>query len=459
MERKKVLGFWDLVLFSFCAIFGVEAIATAAAIGPSAISWWLIFIVCYFLPSGLISAELGSTYPEQGGIYAWVKRAFGKRWAARTIWYYWLSLPIWIPAIYIAFAEILGHMFFPGLKLWDQVLIAIVMIWVTTVVNICSLESSKWVTNLGSISKLLIAIGMVLAAGMFFLKHGHMANEINLVNILPSFNAAVIFIPIIIYNLLGCELVSSVAGEMKNPQRDVPKAVILSAFAIAALYLISTLLIWVIVPASEISVSSGIIQMFIIAFDTHALSGFVTISIGLLVLSTLFSGIVAWTLGQNRAMAEAANNGEMPKIFGLMSKNNAPIGASVASGIISTIIIIVYWFFADTASEMFWHVTAFCLVIELFSYLILFPAYIALRKRDKKIIRPYKVPGPDWFVFLLAGVAEIILLLTVIILCLQPGKDFMWTALPIIVGTIVIVIIGEMLIGWSLKNIKHEVIS
>ena len=244
------------------------------------------------------------------------------------------------------------------------------------------------------------------------------------------------------------------AGEMKNPQRDVPKAIILSAFAIAALYLISTLLIWVIVPANEINVSSGIIQMFIIAFDTHALSRVVTISIGMMILSTLFTGIVAWTLGQNRAIAEAANNGEMPKIFGLMSKNNAPIGASVASGIISTIIIVVYWFFADNAAEMFWHVTAFCLVIELFSYLILFPAYVALRKRDKNIKRPYQVPGPDWFAFLLAAVAEIIILVTIIILCLQPGKDFMWIALPIIVGTIVTVIIGEVLIGYSLKKQK-----
>jgi len=452
MERKKVLSFWDLILFSFCAIFGVEAIATAAAIGPSAISWWLIFIICYFFPYGLIAAELGATYPEQGGLYAWIKRAFGKRWAARTIWYYWVSVPIWIPAIYIAFAEILGHMFFPGLTLWDQVLIGIVMIWLTVAVNIWSLESAKWVTNIGAIAKIFIAIGMVLAAGMFFLKHGHLANEINLINILPNFNAAAVFIPIIVYNLLGCELISSAAGEMKNPTHDIPKAVILSAIAIAALYLISTLLIWVIVPANEISVSSGIIQMFIIAFNAHELSRAVTIIIGTLVLSTLFTGIVAWTLGENRSMAEAANNGEMPKVFGLMNKNNAPVGASVISGIISTIIIIIYWFFADTASEMFWHVTAFCLVVELFSYLILFPAFIKLRIEDKNIERPYKIPGPNWLAILLAVMAEIVLLLTVLILCLQPGKDFVWTALPIIMGTIIMVIIGEWLINYSFKK-------
>ena len=53
MERKRVLGFLDLALLSFCAMFGVEAIATSAAIGPSAIFWWLVCIIGYFLHFGL----------------------------------------------------------------------------------------------------------------------------------------------------------------------------------------------------------------------------------------------------------------------------------------------------------------------------------------------------------------------------------------------------------------------
>lgn len=453
MERKKVLGFWDLVLFSFCAIFGVEAIATAAAIGPSAISWWLIFIIGYFLPYGLIAAELGAAYPEQGGLYAWVKRAFGRKWAARTTWYYWLSLPIWVPAIYIASAEILGKLFFPGLTLWDQVLIGIALIWATVAVNLFPLQSSKWVTNFGSVSKLVIIVGMAAAAAMFFLKHGHFANEINLVNILPAFNTAVVFIPIIIYNLLGCELISSAAAEMKDPKKDVPKAVIMSALAIASLYLISTILIWAVVPASQISVSNGILQMFHVAFGVQGMGAAVSVFIGILIIGTLFTGVVAWTLGQNRSIAEAADSGEMPKVFGLVNRYGAPAGASVISGIVSTAVIIVYWYFADTASDMFWHVTAFCLVVELLSYMVLFPAYIALKK-DKSVSRPYKVPGGDRFAVFLAVVAEVFLIVTVIILCIQPGKDFVWTALPVIAGSIVSVASGEILIDYSLKKYK-----
>ncbi|MDD4179721.1 MAG: APC family permease [Candidatus Margulisbacteria bacterium] len=455
MERKKVLGFWDLLLFSFCAIFGVEAIATVAAIGPTAISWWLILIVGYFLPFGLIAAELGATYPEQGGMYAWVKRAFGDKWAARTTWYYWIALPIWIPAIYIACAEIIGWMFFPGLTLEWQVLIGIAMIWLTVGINLCPLQWSKWIVNAGSFTKLVVIAGMFLAAAAFFFQHGHLANQIDLANLLPNFNAAVIFIPIIMYNLLGCELISGAAGEMKDPKRDVPRAVIFSALAIASLYLVATLLIWTVVPAAEISVSSGLVQMFGIAFNNHPLSGIINICLGAFILATLFSGVVAWTLGENRVLAEAAENGEMPKIFGAVTRQGVPIGAAVLSGIVSTVVIVVYWFFADNAAEMFWSVTAFCLVVDLFAYLILFPAYIILRVKDKKSARPYQVPGPDWFAVLLAIMAEAFVLLAVVILSLQPGKDFVWTALPTIGGALISIAIGEWLIRYSFKAKKN----
>ncbi len=252
----------------------------------------------------------------------------------------------------------------------------------------------------------------------------------------------------------GCELVSSAAGEMKNPKRDVPRAVISSALAIALLYLISTFFVWAVVPTSEINVSSGIMQLFSVAFGSQGIGAAITIVLGLFILITLFAGVVAWTLGSNRTMAEAAAEGEMPAIFGKMTRNDAPLGASVISGFISTFVIVVYWFFADNAAEMFWQVTAFCLAVDLFAYLVIFPAFIKLRKSDRSSVRPYRVPGPDWFVFSLAIMSETMLLLTVIILCLQPGKDFVWTALPIIAGSVITVAAGEILIGNSLKKDK-----
>ena len=455
MERKKVLGFWDLALFSFCAIFGVEAIATSAAIGPSAISWWLICIVGYFLPFGLIAAELGSTYLEQGGIYIWIKKGLGNKWAARSTWYYWVALPLWVPAIYIAIAQIIKHMFFPNMSLWPQILIGIMMIWLAVGVNLCPLRVSKWVPNFGTITRLLVIIGMIVTAVIYFLKNGRFANEVNFTNIMPDLNAAIVFIPIIIYNLEGCELISAASGEMKNPARDIPKAVILSALAIASLYLITTFAVWVVIPISEINVASGILQVFTITFSGHGMQQAITVVLGFFISFTLFAEIVTWNLGENRTVAEAANNGELPKILGKMTKGMSPIGASVISGIISTAVIIIYGFIAKNAGELFWHVVSFSLVVGLFSYLMLFPSFIILRIKDKNINRPYRVPGPNWFAILLAVMAEIFILIALLVLLIQPGHDFLRFALPILIGVLITVSVGEIFISRCVKRANY----
>jgi amino acid transporter len=446
VERKKVLGFWDLLLFTFCAMFGLEAIPASAAIGLSAISWWLICVIGFFLPLGLIIAELGSTYPEQGGIYIWIKKALGNKWAARTTWYYWICLPIWLPALYIAVAEILGHIFFPEAGLWFKVLIAVIMIWLTTFINLCPLKFSKWVPNIGAISRLLVVMGMIFVAVMYFLKNARFANEITFSGILPNPSAAIAFIPMIIYNLVGFELISGAAGEMKNPKRDIPKTIILSAIIIVALYLITTFAIWVVVPVSEINVASGIMQIFLTVFSGHEIKQIVTVVIGLLLSITIFAGIVPWTLGDNRVVAEAAREGKLPKVLGMMTKNMAPSGAAIISGLISTAVIIIYGFIAKNASELFWHTISFSTVVNLFAYLMLFPSFIILRRKDKDIDRPYRFPGPNWFVVSVAVIAEIFLILTVLILILQPGHDFKRTALPIISGIVVTIFIGEIFI-------------
>ena len=452
MERKKVLGFWDLTLFTFCAIFGVEAIATSAAIGPSALSWWLICIVGYFLPFSLIAAELGATYPEQGGIYVWIRRAFGDKWAARSTWYYWVSLPVWLPAIYIAITEMVAHIFFPGIRLWMQVLVGVVMVWIAVGINLCPLRIAKLVPNFGSITRFLVLIGVLLAAVIYFFKHGHFANHLHMSDIMPSFNAAIVFIPIIMYNLLGCELISGAAGEMKNPARDVPRAIISSALIIATLYLLTTLAVWVVVPIADINVASGLLQVVTITFHGHDFSHAILVVLGFLIVATLFAGIITWNLGENRTVAEAARNRVLPKVLGTMTKGMVPIGAAIVSGIISTVVIIFYGCIAKNAAELFWHVISFCLIVTLFSYLILFPAFIVLRKKDQAIKRPYRIPGPDWFAILLALIAELFVLLTVVVLIMQPGHDFMRIALPVIVGVIITVLVGEVFIARSIKK-------
>ena len=84
LVRHKTLRKTDMVLFTVSAILLLDTLAAAASIGSSSIFWWLFLGIVFFVPFAMICAEMGCAYPEQGGIYAWVRDAFGERWAARV---------------------------------------------------------------------------------------------------------------------------------------------------------------------------------------------------------------------------------------------------------------------------------------------------------------------------------------------------------------------------------------
>ena len=88
---KKEFHLMDAVMTVICVVFVAEAAAPVAAVGNSQYFWWIFLLITFLLPYGLISAELGTTYEGEGGIYDWVSKAYGKRWGGRVSWYYWIN--------------------------------------------------------------------------------------------------------------------------------------------------------------------------------------------------------------------------------------------------------------------------------------------------------------------------------------------------------------------------------
>src|SRR5690606_10588766 len=122
-------------------------------------------------------------------------------------------------------------------------------------------------------------------------------------------------LPIIIYNFLGFELMSSASNEMRNPRRDVPRTIIIAGVLIGAFYLISTIGMQVVIPAEEISETSGLLDVLTAVFGT----GVFTTVVGVGILYAFFAALIPWTIGANRAAAEAAEQGDLPPVFKKMS--------------------------------------------------------------------------------------------------------------------------------------------
>lgn len=447
---KKVLRGLDMTLFTVSAILVIDTLAPSAAIGPSSISWWIITLLLFFIPYGLITAELGTTYPDQGGLYIWVKRAFGERWAARTTWLYWVNVALWMPSVYVLFAGMFAQLFFPDMSLWGQIAIGVIMSWITVWIGIVKLDTGKWVPNIGAFVKALIMVVIGVGAFVYAGRNG-VANDLSLPNLLPNWGAGLAFLPVIVYNFMGFELMSGAAEEMENPSRDIPKAIITAGALIAIFYLLGTIGMLMALPAEDLSLVTGIVDTLRILFGESGLGSAVVIILGLAALYSFLGNMVTWTMGANRTAAEAANEGELPAVFGkLHAVNKTPVGAFLITGVISTAVIIIYGFMAGTSEDLFWTLFAFSSMVFLLPYLALFPAFLRLRKVDADLKRPYRMPGSPLFATIVAIICEIFILQAIVFFIWVPGEPVDWTfAAPVLIGVVLTLIIGELLIGRS----------
>jgi amino acid transporter len=98
-EKKKLrkhFARFDIVFFLICTLVGVDTLGAVASNGPQAFTWLIFMAILFFVPYALLTAELGTAFPEEGGPYIWTRLAFGRRVAAVNGLIYWVSNPIWV---------------------------------------------------------------------------------------------------------------------------------------------------------------------------------------------------------------------------------------------------------------------------------------------------------------------------------------------------------------------------
>lgn len=447
--HTKTLKLRDMVLFTVSAILLADTLAAAASVGASSVSWWLILGVLFFVPFAMICAEMGCAYPEQGGIYAWIRDAFGGRWASRATWCYWVNTAVWIPAIYILFAGVYAQMFAPDLSMAWQIGMGIVLTWIAVAMNVVTLDLGKWVPNIGAIIKVAIFVAIIVGAGFHILDSG-MANPLTFDTMKPDWSSSAQYIPAIIYGMLGFELVSAGSDEMKDPARDVPRAIFISGTIIIALYILGTIAVLAAIPAGEINLVEGLIDTLDLFFGGSALGSALVLGLGIGALFTFFSNGVTWAMGCNRAAAEAAQEGELPRVLGIEdAKRGTPIGAAVLMGLVSTLCLVLYGFMSGSNEDLFWSLFAFSAVIFLLPYQGMMLAFLKMRRVDADHPRPYRVPGGSGAARLAAGLCMVVLAISIFLFLYTPDAGFDWA---VVGGVIVTLIIGETVIRFATKH-------
>ncbi len=451
-RHEKTLGKRDIFLFCISAVLLLDTLAAGAVMGPTVIFWWIALTILFLIPFGSISTELGVVYPEQGGIYAWVKRAYGEKMASRISWYYWANVAVWIPAIFILFSGVFAQLFFPEMSLTAQILLGLVLIWVITIANIVTLNVGKWVPNLGAALKLIIFAILIFGGLNYGLENG-IANEFTFATMIPSSENggwSLQYLPAVVYGMLGFELASASSAEMKDPKRDLPKAVFTSIAVVVTAYILATTAILVALPADDVDVVDGLIDTLTLFFGGTPMGNALVTILGVGALYTFFSNGATWAMGANRAAAEASIDKELPAIFGVETKHGTPKGASILLGLAASALLILYGLMAGSNEDLFWSLFAFSGVIFMLPYVAMCVAFVKIREQDIAangglINRDgvYRFPGSPGFVKAAAYLCATILSVTILLFMWTPGEAIYW---EVVIGALCVVLLGEVVI-------------
>ena len=388
-------------------------------------------------------------------MYDWVKAAFGKKWAGRVAWNYWINFPLWIASLAVAVTDVVAGIFNVELSLIWLLVLQLGYTWLVALLGTARIGENKWLVNIGTFFKIAFMLALGLLGIYVFIKTGESANPIKSVSdLLPTMDlAGLSFISVIIFNFLGFEVVATFTKDMENPKKEIPKALIIGGALMALFYILPATGINI-AMSTEAAEAAGITDAFAILLTSLGMSESVirviVIAVGLMFIYTMVANIASWSFGVNSVAKYAADDGSMPKIFSKENKEGVAYMASILNGVVASIIVVVgiiLGFVSESASNLFWTFFSLSLVTLLISYIPIFPAFLKLRKTDKTE-RAYKVPGNNLVLNLMTWIPLILLVLGVIFtLFIDFTMESILANLPLILGVLVSFSIQEILVA------------
>lgn len=422
---KKGLGLLDATLIVSGSMIGsgIFIVSAGMARGVGSSGWlllaWLLAGIITLL-GALSYGELAGMMPKAGGQYVYIQKAFGKLtgfvygWTVFTV----IQTGV-IAAVAVAFAKYTGqifpwwnenHVFLQISSFtvsWAQVL-AIGLIFFLTAVNTMGIEEGKWLQRLFTLSKMLAILGLVAAAfiiggeynywdenlanpfkALSFSKTTQTWESIGSIALMAAFGTAMVGS---LFSSDAWNNVTFIAGEIRQPERNIPRSLFLGTLLVTLLYLLANIAYLTILPlqgqAGAEGVGAGISHA---PFERVGTLAAQTIfgEPGLLLMAVL---IMVSTFGCNNGMILAgarlfstmANDGLFFKAAGKLNKNGVPANALWAQAIWASILCL---------SGSYGDLLNYCTFASLLFYMVTVAGLLRLRKTEPDMLRPYKVVG------------------------------------------------------------------
>lgn len=392
----KSLGIFALVMITITSVDSIRNLPTTALFGGQMIIFFIISGIGFLIPSALVASELSAAMPKTGGIYVWIRQAFGRRFGLIAIWFQWIENVIWYPAILSTLGGTLAFVISEDLANNPIFLIAAinVVFWGLTLLNLAGIKSSANFSTFCGITGLLLPMTLIIVLGLAWVLTGHTV-EISLTKeaLTPNFHdpGSLVSLTAVILCFSGMEIATAHAQDVDNPQRSYPIALIISVIIIFTTMLFGSLAIAAIVPNHELSLVAGIMQAIKSFFDAYHLGFLIPIMAICIILGTMGS-VSNWIIAPNRGLLVALKEADIAHFLQGENSKKAPSSLLITQGILVTLITSIFIFMPNVNSS-YWILTAMASQLYMGMYILMFVAVIYLRIKQPELERPFKIPG------------------------------------------------------------------
>ena len=453
-QLRKTMGFWDVLLFNIATVLGPRWIAAAGHNGTSSISLWVIAALFFFVPGALVINELSSRFPEEGGLYAWSKEAFGDFHGFIAGWTYWIYTVFYFPGLLLASASMAAYIMGGRGAVLAQdrtflLSVSLGLLLVAVVLNIVGLNIGKWLQNAGGVGTYVPLVILAVIALVIGIRNGS-ATHFTLQNMMPSWNwDTVNFWSQIAFAFTGLELVSAMSEEVRDPQRTLPRAVFGAGAMIALMYIIGTFAILTLMPATKVDPQSGVFS----AITTGSIAlriGFLGVLAAVLVTFGNAGGVGSTVAGIARVPFVVGIDRYLPAAFGkIHPKWKTPYISILVQAITSGLILLISQIKSPTVIEAYQFLIDAAIILYFIPFLYMFGAVIKLSRRRDRAQNPRAVliPGGILGTWICGGLGFAVVLLGIIVSAVPPGESVnkVGFELKLVGGTVISILLGLVL--------------
>lgn len=257
----RTLGLTDLVLLGTVAIVNVNTVPPVAQFGWATLALWVLAWSAFFVPVAIAVLVLSRRYPGEGGVYLWTRRHFGALHGFLAGWCYWTNNLFYIPVLLVYLAGVLAYA--GGERTaslvenkWFVAAVAYGWLVFITAANVLGMRVGKWINNIGGVGSGVTVVLLVVAAAAARWQGVATAPAV----VEGSFLEMASGLSVMCFAFIGIELASTMADEIRHPERDMPRAILIIGAIALASYLLVTDALLALVPADDLGAIQGVMQ-------------------------------------------------------------------------------------------------------------------------------------------------------------------------------------------------------